>query len=60
MLTDLQQLDSLMMSEPHSPTYCATAVNHACNILNASFHQAGIGIYGDSSGRTWLTEDFTN
>jgi len=59
-LSSLQELNQLMMSEQHSPQYCAVAVNHACNILNPSFHQVGIGIVQDSKGGTWLTEDFTN
>ncbi|HEX6507354.1 MAG TPA: hypothetical protein VF221_06960, partial [Chloroflexota bacterium] len=40
---DLHQLDSMMMSEPHGRTACASTVNHACNILNPAFHQVGIG-----------------
>lgn len=54
---DLTELDSLMMSEPHSP---GCTGNHACNIISASFHQVGIGIYRSAAGTTWLTEDFTN
>lgn len=56
---DLQALDTLMMSEPHSASVCATTVNHACNILNPAFRHVGIGIYY-ADGATWLTEDFTN
>lgn len=56
-LNDLQQIHNLMMSEQHDATYCATYINHACNLLSASFHQVGIGIYFNA-GRTWLTEDF--
>jgi uncharacterized protein YkwD len=55
-LTDLQQLDSMMMSEPHSP---GCTGNHACNILYPSFHQVGIGVIYVNNA-TWLTEDFTN
>jgi uncharacterized protein YkwD len=58
-LTDLQQLDSLMMAEPHTSSTCSTTTNHACNILNPNFHQVGIGIY-NANNTTWLTEDFTN
>jgi uncharacterized protein YkwD len=58
-LTDMQQLDNLMMGEAHDPTTCATTVNHACNIINPSFHQVGIGVI-DVNNTTWLTEDFTN
>jgi uncharacterized protein YkwD len=58
-LTDLQTINSQMMSEAHDATTCATSVNHACNILSSSFHQIGIGIY-NANGVTWLTEDFTN
>lgn len=54
---DLQTIDNLMMSEPYSP---GCTDNHACNILNSSFHQVGIGIDRDTYGTTWLTEDFTN
>lgn len=58
-LTDLQKMDSMMMAEPHTAATCATTVNHACNTLNSSFHQVGIGIYS-ANNTTWLTEDFTN
>jgi uncharacterized protein YkwD len=58
-LTDLQQLDSMMMGEAHDASTCATTVNHACNILNPSFHQVGIGLV-TANNTTWLTEDFTN
>ncbi len=58
-LTDLQKLDNLMMSEPHTVATCSTTTNHACNILNTAFHQVGIGIY-NANNTTWLTEDFTN
>jgi kumamolisin len=56
-LSDLQQLDSLMMGEAHDPTTCATTVNHACNIINPNFKSVGIGIYYVNN-QTWLTEDF--
>jgi hypothetical protein len=58
-LTDLQQLDQSMMSEPHDTTTCSATGNHACNIINPAFHQVGIGIY-NVNNQTWLTEDFTN
>jgi uncharacterized protein YkwD len=58
-LTDLQQLDQSMMSEPHDPTTCSTTGNHACNTINPGYHQVGIGIYYINN-QTWLTEDFTN
>ncbi len=58
-LTDLQKLDAMMMSEPHSGSTCSTTTNHACNILNPGYHQVGIGIY-NVNNKTWLTEDFTN
>lgn len=58
-LTDLQTLDSQMMSEPHDTTTCATTVNHACNILSSTYKYVGIGIYYYNN-QTWLTEDFTN
>ncbi|HEY8685379.1 MAG TPA: hypothetical protein VIO57_07220, partial [Chloroflexota bacterium] len=58
-LTDLQNLDNLMMSEPHDPTTCSTTVNHACNTINPKFTQVGIGIYYINN-TTWLSEDFTN
>ncbi len=54
---DLQTLDRLMMSEPHTATACAASYNHACNILNPIFRHVGIGIYL-KGGVTWLTEDF--
>jgi uncharacterized protein YkwD len=56
-LTDLQQIHNLMMSENHDAATCASQTNHACNILSASFHQIGIGIYFNVN-TTWLTEDF--
>ncbi len=58
-LTDLQQLDSSMMAEPHDASTCSTTTNHACNIINPAYHQIGIGIY-NVNNKTWLTEDFTN
>lgn len=54
---DLQTVDNLMMSETHSPSYCATNVNHACNILSTKYTQVGVGIV-DASNGTWVTEDF--
>jgi uncharacterized protein YkwD len=59
-LTDLKTLDSQMMAENTPPKTPGCTGSHACNIINPAFHQVGIGIYHDSSGRTWLTEDFTN
>jgi hypothetical protein len=53
-LTDLEDIHSLMMSEPHSP---GCTGNHACNILSTQFHAVGIGIVY-SNGTTWLTTDF--
>jgi hypothetical protein len=58
-LTDLQTLNSQMMSEPHDANTCATQGNHACNILNPNFHQVGIGLV-NVNNTTWLTQDFTN
>jgi subtilase family serine protease len=58
-MTDMQQLDSMMMSETHNPTYCASYDNHACNTVNAHFHYVGIGVYYVNN-TTWLTEDFTS
>ena len=58
-LTDLQQINNLMMSEPHDSATCASQINHACSLLTTTFQSVGIGIYV-SSGRTWLTEDFLN
>jgi uncharacterized protein YkwD len=54
-LTDLDDLNTTMMSEPHTPNCTG---NHACNILSPSFRSVGIGLYVDGSGTTWLTEDF--
>lgn len=53
-LQDLQDIDNMMMSEPYSP---GCSGNHACNILNPTYRQVGIGIY-NYNGTTWLTEDF--
>ena len=55
---DLQLLNSLMMSELHTRSACASGGSHACNILNPHFHTVGIGVYY-ANGVTWLTEDFT-
>ncbi|WP_052888059.1 CAP domain-containing protein [Thermogemmatispora carboxidivorans] len=33
---------------------------HRRNLLSSSFHRVGIGIYLDSQGYVWVTEDFTN
>jgi hypothetical protein len=57
--TALQSLDNQMMAESHTASTCSTTNNHACNIINAGFHQVGIGIY-NVNNQTWLTEDFTN
>lgn len=55
-LQGLQCDHNLMMQEPHDPAYCQTYDNHACNIINSSFHSVGIGIV--VTGNTvWLTED---
>jgi hypothetical protein len=54
-LQDLMNLDAAMMSEPHS---AGCLGNHACNILGALYSSVGIGIFVDSRGTTWLTEDF--
>jgi uncharacterized protein YkwD len=59
-LTDLQQLDAMMMAETNPTPVPGCTGSHACNIINPSFHQVGIGIYHDGAGQTWLTEDFTN
>lgn len=55
---DLQLLNRLMMSEPHTRSVCSSAGTHACNILNPRFHAVGIGVYR-AHNVTWLTEDFT-
>ncbi|MGH2449095.1 MAG: hypothetical protein ACRDFS_10910 [Chloroflexota bacterium] len=55
---DLESLNSMMMSEPHSRSGCAHTVNHACNLLSPLFRRVGIGI-DRAHGDTWLTEDFT-
>jgi uncharacterized protein YkwD len=56
---DLATINNLMMGEPHNRTTCASTINHACNIMNQSFHHVGIGLVY-ANGTTWLTEDFTN
>ena len=55
---DFRTLDAMMMAEPHDRQTCATAVSHACNILNPAFKRVGIGVRYIGSV-TWLTEDFT-
>lgn len=59
-LTDLQWMNSSMMAENSPPKVPGCSGSHACNIINPAFHQVGIGIYMDASGRAWLTEDFMN
>lgn len=56
-LQDLKTMHSEMMNEPYSPSTCAQYDDHACNIVNPNFRQAGVGIVV-SGGQTWLTEDF--
>jgi uncharacterized protein YkwD len=55
-LNNLQQMNTMMMNEPHDAVTCRS-VNHACNILDSAFRQVGIGIY-QTGQTTWLTEDF--
>jgi uncharacterized protein YkwD len=31
---------------------------HRLNLLSSDFHQVGVGIYIDSQGIIWVTEDF--
>jgi uncharacterized protein YkwD len=57
-LNDLRTLNTLMMGEQHDAAYCAQYENHACNILNRSYRQVGIGIVY-ANNITWLTTDFT-
>lgn len=33
---------------------------HRVNLLNTSYHRLGVGIYIDSTGIIWVTEDFAN
>lgn len=33
---------------------------HRLNLLNASYHRVGVGIYVDSRGYVWVTEDFAS
>ncbi len=33
---------------------------HRQNLLSSTFHRVGVGIYIDSKGVVWVTEDFTN
>jgi uncharacterized protein YkwD len=54
---DLQVINQMMMDEPHDKATCASTVNHACNILNRTYHKIGIGLVYQN-GTTWLTEDF--
>lgn len=43
--------------EQHDPQTCQQYVNHACNIVSATYSQVGIGIV--TTGDTvYLTEDF--
>jgi uncharacterized protein YkwD len=33
---------------------------HRRNLLSTSYHRIGIGVYIDTKGLIWVTEDFTN
>lgn len=49
----VQGIEQSMLNEP-SPA------GHRANLLSSSFHRIGVGIYIDSRGYVWITEDFAS
>ncbi|HEU5227381.1 MAG TPA: CAP domain-containing protein [Ktedonobacteraceae bacterium] len=49
----VQNIEQQMLNEP-------PPAGHRYNLLNTSYHKIGIGIYIDTKGLIWLTEDFVN
>jgi hypothetical protein len=55
--TGIEEINGMMMAEPHKRSTCSKQANHACNIINANYRRVGIGVVV-SGGMVWLTEDF--
>jgi len=49
----VQGIEQDMLNEP-------PPAGHRYNLLNTSYHKIGIGIYIDTKGLIWITEDFVN
>ncbi|HLG61757.1 MAG TPA: CAP domain-containing protein [Ktedonosporobacter sp.] len=49
----VQVIEQSMLNEP-------PPAGHRYNLLNTSYHKIGIGIYIDTKGLIWITEDFVN
>ena len=49
----VQSIEQNMLNEP-------PPAGHRFNLLNTSYHKIGIGIYIDTKGLIWITEDFVN
>ena len=49
----VQTIERDMLNEP-------PPAGHRYNLLNTAYHRIGIGIYIDTKGFIWITEDFTN
>lgn len=50
----VQQIDQAMINEQPPDD------GHRRNLLSASFHRVGVGVYVDARGYVWITEDFAN
>lgn len=50
----VRQIDQEMLNEQPPDD------GHRQNLLNSTFHRAGVGIYIDASGTIWVTEDFAS
>lgn len=49
----VQAIEKDMLNEP-------PPAGHRYNLLNTSYHRIGVGVYIDSRGYVWITEDFAN
>ena len=49
-----ESLETEMYNEPPNQH------NHRANILSSSFHNVGVDVYTDSTGKMWITCDFAN
>lgn len=49
----VQAIEKSMLNEP-------PPAGHRANLLSSSFHRIGIGIYIDTKGYVWISEDFAN
>ena len=49
----VQNIEQSMLNDP-------PPAGHRMNLLNTTFHSVGVGIYIDSKGLIWITEDFVS